>query len=154
MVFSWMKWLTSILLPINGSKLNSVSIFIESLNTKHIFLYRLAALVHWNIFSGEDILLPNGEINRIALGQLVFNDVEKRGILNYITHPPIHQTIYKQIIKYFVLGHNFVVLDLPLLFESGRFLPYIHKIITVTWYVLISVTCLNTTSNWWINMWM
>lgn len=83
--------------------------------------------------TGEEILLPNGEINRIALGQLVFNDVEKRQLLNYITHPPIHQTIYKQIIKCFLLGHNFVVLDLPLLFETGRFLPYIHKIITVTW---------------------
>lgn len=86
-------------------------------------------------FSGDEILLPNGEINRIALGQLVFNDVEKRRILNYITHPLIHRTIYMEIIKYFVLGHNFVVLDLPLLFESGRFLPYVHKIITVTWYV-------------------
>lgn len=83
--------------------------------------------------AGDEILLPNGEINRLALGQLVFNDVEKRRILNFITHPPIHQTIYRQIIKYFFLGHNFVVLDLPLLFESGRFLPYIHKIITVTW---------------------
>ncbi|XP_031635649.1 dephospho-CoA kinase domain-containing protein [Contarinia nasturtii] len=81
---------------------------------------------------GEEILLPNGEINRIALGQLVFNDVQKRRTLNSITHPPIHQTIYKQIIKYFVLGHNFVVLDLPLLFETSWFLPYIHKIITVT----------------------
>lgn len=87
----------------------------------------------FDYFPGEEILLPNGEINRIALGQLVFNDVEKRRMLNFITHPPIHQTIYKQIFKYFLLGHNFVVLDLPLLFETGRFLPYIHKIITVTW---------------------
>lgn len=85
--------------------------------------------------SGDEILLPNGEINRIALGQLVFNDVEKRRILNYITHPPIHRTIYMEILKYFLLGHNFVILDLPLLFETGRFLPYIHKIITVAWYV-------------------
>lgn len=69
----------------------------------------------------------------MALGQLVFNDLEKRRILNYITHPEIHRTIYKQIVKYFFLGRNFVVLDLPLLFETGRFLPYIHKIITVTW---------------------
>lgn len=82
---------------------------------------------------GDGILLPNGEINRVALGQLVFNDVDKRRILNSITHPPIHRTIYRQIIKYFLLGHNFVVLDLPLLFETAQFLPYIHKIITVTW---------------------
>lgn len=85
------------------------------------------------IFLGEGILLPNGEINRPALGQLVFNDVDKRRTLNFITHPVIHRSIYKQIIQYLLLGHNFVVLDLPLLFETGRFLPYIHKIITVTW---------------------
>lgn len=83
--------------------------------------------------AGDEILLPNGEINRIALGQMVFNDVEKRRLLNYITHPLIHRSIYKQIIQHFLLGHNFVVLELPLLFESGAFLPYIHKIITVTW---------------------
>lgn len=97
--------------------------------------------------SGDDILLPNGEINRPALGQLVFNDVEKRRLLNYITHPLIHRSIYMQIGKYLLLGHNFVVLDLPLLFETGRFLPYIHKIITVTWYVRV---CLH--SNWSLDL--
>lgn len=69
----------------------------------------------------------------MALGQLVFNDVEKRKLLNYITHSDIHQTIYKQIVKHFLKGENFVVLDLPLLFETGILLPYIYKIITVTW---------------------
>lgn len=82
---------------------------------------------------GEEILMPNGEINRSKLGQLVFDDVEKRRFLNSITHPEIHRTIYKQILRHLFLGYNFVVLDLPLLFETGRFLPYIHKIITVTW---------------------
>lgn len=82
---------------------------------------------------GEEILLPNGEINRVALGQVAFSDVEKRRILNYITHPPIQKTIFRQIFKHFLLGYKFVVLDLPLLFETGVFLPYIHKIITVTW---------------------
>lgn len=87
------------------------------------------------VYLGEDILLPNGEINRAKLGQIVFTDVEKRRILNLVTHPEIHRLIFKQILKHFLLGYNFVVLDLPLLFETGRFLPYIHKIITVTWYV-------------------
>lgn len=78
-------------------------------------------------------MLPNGEINRPKLGQIVFNDVEKRRMLNLVTHPEIHRMIYKQILKHLLLGYNFVVLDLPLLFETGKFLPYIHKIITVTW---------------------
>ena len=86
-------------------------------------------------FEGESVFKPNGEIDRYALGQVAFADVEKRRLLNYITHPEIHKRIYRQIMKFFLMGNSFVVLDLPLLFESGQFLPYIYKIITVTWLV-------------------
>lgn len=82
---------------------------------------------------GESIFKENGDLDREALGKVIFNDVEKRRILNQITHPEIHRTIYKEVIKCFFVGHNFVVLDLPLLFETGVMLNYLHKIITVTW---------------------
>lgn len=75
----------------------------------------------------------NGEINRESLGKIIFSDVTKRQILNKITHPEIHRNVLKQTAKYMFLGHPFVVLDLPLLFETGKLLSYIHKIITVTW---------------------
>lgn len=81
---------------------------------------------------GETVFRENGELNRNALSQVIFNDKEKRGALNQITHPEIHRIMYSQVIKYFFLGHNFVVLDLPLLFETGVMLDYIYKIITVT----------------------
>uniref|UniRef100_A0A1Q3G362 Dephospho-CoA kinase domain-containing protein n=1 Tax=Culex tarsalis TaxID=7177 RepID=A0A1Q3G362_CULTA len=74
----------------------------------------------------------SGELNREALGKLIFDSLEKRTILNEITHPEIHRVVYKEVIKCFFLGHNFVVLDLPLLFETGIMINYIHKIITVT----------------------
>lgn len=32
-------------------------------------------------------------------------------------------------------GHQFIVMDLPLLFESGSMLDYLYKIIVVTWWV-------------------
>lgn len=73
-----------------------------------------------------------GELDRDALGKLIFNSVDKRRILNEITHPEIHRIVYKEVIKCFFLGHNFVVLDLPLLFECGIMLNFMHKIITVT----------------------
>lgn len=82
---------------------------------------------------GEEILNNDKSINREALGKLIFNDIDKRKFLNSVTHPDIHSAIYKEIIKYFFLGHNFLVVDLPLLFETGTMLPYIHKIITVIW---------------------
>lgn len=33
----------------------------------------------------------------------------------------------------FFLGHQFVVMDLPLLFESGSMLDFLYKIIVVSW---------------------
>lgn len=86
---------------------------------------------------GEAVFKDNGELDRDALGKLIFDDIEKRRILNGITHPEIHCTIYKEVVKYFFLGHNFIVLDLPLLFETGVMLNYLHKIITVTWWVYL-----------------
>lgn len=83
---------------------------------------------------GEEVFhAESGELNREALGRIIFDDVEKRRVLNEITHPEIHRTIYREVIKCFFMGHNFVVLDLPLLFEIRVMLNYIHKIITVTW---------------------
>jgi dephospho-CoA kinase len=71
-------------------------------------------------------------LNRDKLGQIIFDDVEKRRMLNKITHPKIHFQIYKQIFKFFILGKNFVVLELPLLFEvNSNLINYIYKIICV-----------------------
>lgn len=53
--------------------------------------------------------------------------------LNEITHGRIHKRIYKEVFTYFTQGHNFIVMELPLLFETGVMGDYLHKIITVTW---------------------
>lgn len=82
---------------------------------------------------GDDILLPTKEINRVALGKAIFADKELRGKLNKITHPAIHRTIFKEVFKHFVSGKAWIVLDLPLLFETGILMDFIHKIICVTW---------------------
>lgn len=81
---------------------------------------------------GPDVFLSNKQLDRSKLGDLIFNDVEKRKKLNAITHPDIYREIYWQTFKYFVQGYPFIVLELPLLFESGHMLNYLHKIIVVT----------------------
>lgn len=81
---------------------------------------------------GEEVFHENGTLNREALGELIFNDVEKRRKLNKITHPEIHKEIMWAAIKYFLKGYQFIVMDLPLLFESGSMLEYLYKIIVVT----------------------
>lgn len=53
---------------------------------------------------GSEILLKNGEIDRQKLGQLIFASVEKRNLLNSITHPEIHKAMLKEILFYFIRG--------------------------------------------------
>lgn len=81
---------------------------------------------------GPDVFLDTKYLDRAKLGDLIFNDVEKRKKLNLITHPAIYKEIYWQTIKYLLQGYAFIVLDLPLLFETGHMLNYLHKIIVVT----------------------
>ncbi|NXT03261.1 DCAKD protein, partial [Jacana jacana] len=76
---------------------------------------------------GSEILSENGEINRQALGNIIFSHPEKRQLLNSITHPEIQKEMLKQILKYFVLGYRYVILDIPLLFETKgltKFMKY------------------------------
>lgn len=82
---------------------------------------------------GDEVFNDDQTLNRDKLGQVIFDSVEKRRILNRLTHPVIHRTIYKEVFRYFFLGKNFVVLELPLLFEvNSNLINYIHKIICVS----------------------
>ncbi|KZC03903.1 PREDICTED: dephospho-CoA kinase [Dufourea novaeangliae] len=81
---------------------------------------------------GTEVFLETEELDRAKLGDLIFNDVEKRKKLNAITHPDIYKELYWQTFKYVLQGHRFILMDLPLLFETGHMLNYLHKIIVVT----------------------
>ncbi|XP_016985408.1 dephospho-CoA kinase [Drosophila rhopaloa] len=81
---------------------------------------------------GDEVLLPSKEINRAILGKMIFEDKELRGKLNKITHPTIHRKIFWQVCKLLVTGHAWIVLDLPLLFETGILMDFIHKIVCVS----------------------
>lgn len=67
---------------------------------------------------GEDITLCTGHINRKKLASLVFGDSEKRKQLNDIIHPEVKALIKKEIKKFIVLGEEYIVIDVALLFES------------------------------------
>ncbi|EDW85194.1 uncharacterized protein Dwil_GK14519 [Drosophila willistoni] len=81
---------------------------------------------------GDEVLLPSKELNRAALGKMIFADKELRGKLNKITHPVIHRTIFWRVCKLLITGQPWIVLDLPLLFETGILFDFIHKIVTVS----------------------
>ncbi len=58
---------------------------------------------------GEGILFPDGEIDRRGLGGIIFEDSEKRAILNGITHKYIRDEIIRQSV-----GNGVFVVDAPL----------------------------------------
>jgi dephospho-CoA kinase len=66
---------------------------------------------------GEDILLPDGALNRPALAAKAFADDEKRQTLNGIVHPLVGRRRAEIIAA--VSEDNVIVEDIPLLVESG-----------------------------------
>lgn len=53
---------------------------------------------------GTEVLLENGDINRKVLGDLIFNQPDRRHLLNTITHPEIRKEMMKETFKYFLRG--------------------------------------------------
>lgn len=72
-----------------------------------------------------------GQINRKALGRIVFNNLEKRKILERIIHPLVRREAKKFIRLCEKQRHKICVLDIPLLFETGRY-RQVDKIICVS----------------------
>lgn len=67
---------------------------------------------------GEDILLPDGQLDRVRLAHLIFSQEEKRRKLNSIMLPPIIEMIDLEVRRLRGTGRT-IVLEAPLLFETG-----------------------------------
>ncbi len=67
---------------------------------------------------GEDILLTDGNIDRVKLGSIIFNDQEKRLLLNSIVHPAVRNWMRLKTEAALSSGEETVFMDIPLLFES------------------------------------
>ncbi|MBQ6998749.1 MAG: dephospho-CoA kinase [Clostridia bacterium] len=63
----------------------------------------------------KDILLPDGALNRRALGEIVFNNEQKLKTLNDITHKYILEDMERIIAE----TNGDILIDAPLLFEAG-----------------------------------
>lgn len=68
---------------------------------------------------GSGVLLPNGKLDRHGLGRRIFNDDGKRRQLNQILQPIIRGAIGDEVNQLRREGQRIIVLDLPLLFETG-----------------------------------
>jgi dephospho-CoA kinase len=68
---------------------------------------------------GETVLLPDGRLNRPALGRIVFADRSARADLESIIHPEVYQRISEWLAD-LPSGTRVAIADIPLLFETGH----------------------------------
>ncbi|HVE74316.1 MAG TPA: dephospho-CoA kinase [Mycobacteriales bacterium] len=68
---------------------------------------------------GPEVLLPDGSLDRAALGSRVFADPEALARLNGLTHPLVRARMSELTEQARVAGASVVVHDVPLLVESG-----------------------------------
>lgn len=73
--------------------------------------------------AGDDESSSHRPLNRPALGRRVFGDTPERRrdrmVLNKIVHPAVRWEVYKALLHNYLRGSWAVILDVPLLFESG-----------------------------------
>lgn len=68
---------------------------------------------------GADVVGPDGILDRKILSKRAFSSPEATRLLNSITHPAIFEACIRQIREAQQAGCRAVILDAPLLFESG-----------------------------------
>jgi dephospho-CoA kinase len=81
---------------------------------------------------GRGVLSKENVIQRNKIGQIVFSDERERQWLDHMTHPLIQEEIFKRLELYRQEGQPFVVLDIPLLFETGW-----DKFVNAVWVVYV-----------------
>lgn len=79
---------------------------------------------------GTDVLNDDGSLNRKKLASIVFEDPEKLKRLNSLTHHHVLEMILRRFYLFAAKGYSYVVVEVPLMFESG-FDKHCCKIISV-----------------------
>ena len=71
-------------------------------------------------YFGDTILMPNGDIDRERLGDIIFNDSDKKKRLDAIVHPRVFERSKARIAEIAAKEPDAVViLDIPLLMEAN-----------------------------------
>eukprot|EP00124_Ichthyophonus_hoferi_P005372 Ihof_evm2s762 gene=Ihof_evmTU2s762 len=80
---------------------------------------------------GSKVINDDGTLNRGRLGDIIFQDEGCRRRLNGITHPAVTRQMLKEAAMHFITGKRVIVLDIPLLYETGVMLSLFNKVICV-----------------------
>lgn len=78
---------------------------------------------------GSEILNEKGELNRAALRQKIFTNNDAKAQLEAIMHPAIYNQVLAQLEKN--KSARYQVIDIPLLFESDRYLKLINRSLVI-----------------------
>lgn len=82
---------------------------------------------------GPGVLTADGRLDRAALGRLVFADADARRRLEAIVHPRVRERLREAVERLKEAGPPLIVLEIPLLFETGEaLLPLIDRVLVVT----------------------
>jgi dephospho-CoA kinase len=68
---------------------------------------------------GEDVIAPDGTLDRKRMAALVFADAGARRRLEAITHPAVRRAMAEETARLAAAGHDLAFYDTPLLFEVG-----------------------------------
>ena len=68
---------------------------------------------------GAEMLAADGSVDRKKLGPVVFADRSARLELEAIVHPAVHRAIAAGVRGFQLLGDPLVIVDVPLLYETG-----------------------------------
>ncbi|MDY3973355.1 dephospho-CoA kinase [uncultured Veillonella sp.] len=79
---------------------------------------------------GPDVVNADQSLNRAALGSIIFNDENKRKLLNALLHDLIKERINYLAANFEAEGYSIIIYDIPLLIETGW-----HTLMDEVWLV-------------------
>lgn len=81
---------------------------------------------------GERVLLPDQQLNRQAVADIVFSQPEEKAWMDGMAHPIIKAEIQNQLNHLSEAGKKSAVIDVPLLYEAGW-----DKLVDEVWLVYV-----------------
>jgi dephospho-CoA kinase len=80
---------------------------------------------------GSNMVASDGSLNRNMMRQLILSDPQAKTKLEAIVHPAVGQAIADQQSTAIVTGKKLIVLDIPLLVESGHWRAQLDHVVVI-----------------------